>query len=130
MITMPPTRSGARRRRPPLFAALATILILVAACASGGENEGPQIPFATLVVENDNTSTVTVYAVRGGTRQRMGTVTGLATERFEIRRSMLTGGGELSVAIDPLGSRRVYRAMPIFVNQGDVIEVTVSSFLR
>lgn len=115
------------------LAALSLIPISLA-CASGGAEEdgqaGPVSDYATLVVENDNTSTVTIYAIRSGTRQRIGTVTGLRTERFEIRRSMLTGGGELNVAIDPLGSNRIYTAQPIFVNEGDVIEVTVSSFLR
>ncbi len=119
-------------RRLAAFAALA-LLPLGVACASGGEDgydAGPRAHYATLIVENDNTSNVTVYALRSGTRQRMGTVTGLSTERFEIRRTMLSGGGELNVGIDPLGSNRMYTAYPIYVSEGDVIEVTVSSFLR
>lgn len=119
-------------RRLAAFAAL-LLLPLTAACASGGEDgydAGPLGHYATLIVENDNTSNVTVYALRSGTRQRMGTVTGLSTERLEIRRTMLSGAGELNVGIDPLGSNRMYTAYPIYVSEGDVIEVTVSSFLR
>lgn len=119
-------------RRLAAFAAL-LLLPLAAACASGeeeGYDAAPRGHYATLIVENDNTSNVTVYALRSGTRHRIGTVTGLSTESFPIRRTMLSGGGELNVGIDPLGSNRMYTAYPIYVSEGDVIEVTVSSFLR
>ncbi len=120
---------------PHRLAALAALAVLPlgVACASGGEDgydARPPGQYATLVVENDNTSNVTIYALRSGTRQRLGTVTGLSTERLEIRRTMLSGGGELNVGIDLFGSNRMYTAQPIFVDEGDVIEVTVSSFLR
>lgn len=122
----------AHRRLAPL----AVALLLAAACASAEQEgidweTGPErTDYAALVVENDNTSTVTVYAVRSGTRQRIGTLPGLRTERFEIRRSMLSGGGELRIAVSLLGSTRVYTGQPIYINEGDVLEVTISSFLR
>lgn len=120
---------------PRHLAAFAALLLLplAAACASGEEDPydaAPRGHYATLVVENDNTSNVTVYALRSGTRQRVGTVTGLSTESFSIRRTMLNVGGELNVGIDPLGSNQMYTAYPIYVREGDVIEVSVSSFLR
>lgn len=119
-------------RRLGAFAAL-LLLPLTAACASGGEDgydAGPRGHYATLIVENDNTSNVTVYALRSGSRQRMGSVNGLSTASFQIRRTMLSGGGELNVGIHPLGSNRMYTAYPIYVDESDVIEVRVSSFLR
>lgn len=122
------------RTSPHRLATLAVLtLVPLAACATGGGDgyeARPSGHYATLVVENDNTSNVTVYALRSGSRQRMGSVNGLSTASFQIRRTMLSGGGELNVGIHPFGSNRMYTAYPIYVDESDVIEVRVSSFLR
>lgn len=117
------------------FPAAALVLVLVVgACATTGSHLDGDIEtrsgFATLVIENDNPSTVTVYALRNGSRQRIGTVTGLSSQQFTIRRNMLGTDGELRVGVDPVGSSRLYTAQPILVTEGDTIELTVSSFLR
>ena len=115
-----------RRTRTTLLALVAALLL--GGCASiAGE---PEPAYATLVVENDNTSTVNVYALRSGSRFRLGTVTGLGTEEFPLRRHMLGTAGDLQLLIDPIGSRRNYPSQRIVVSEGDVIELRVSSFLR
>lgn len=109
-------------------AVLLTILA-VGGCAStgGGETES----FATVVIHNDATTTVTIYALRhGGARIRLGQINGLSRAEFPLRRHMLSGGGRLQLLIDPLGSRQSYPSNEIAVNQGDVIQLTVSSFIR
>jgi hypothetical protein len=108
------------------------VVALVAACASrdAGSGADGQPGYATLVIENDNTSTVTVYALRAGTRQRLGSIIGLSRETFTIRRTNLDPGGELRVLVDPLGSFRTFVSHPVQVAEGDVIEMRVNSFLR
>lgn len=105
---------------------LATALLLCAAvvgggCAStGAPDEGEPI---VLIVENRRPETVTIYAVRHSTRFRIGTVSGVAREQFVLRRHMLGPGGELRLAIDPLGdpNRRFTRV--IHVREGDTLEL-------
>lgn len=114
---------------------LAAILLMIAAagvggCASAEGEAGGRSPFATLIIENDSPSTVNVYALRSGTRQRIGTVSGLSTQEFPLRQDHLGPGRELRVGVDPVGSSRLYTSDRIVVNEGDVIEMNVSSFLR
>lgn len=105
-------------------------------CASAGGEDGERDPsddqpYATVVVENDGTSTVTIHALRsGGTRMRLGQVTGLSRAEFPLRRHMLRGGGQLQMEIDPVGSARSYPTHPLSINEGDVIRLVVSSFIR
>lgn len=108
----------------------------LAGCASTGGADGERDgaagqPYATVVVENDGTSTVTIYALRsGGTRMRLGQVTGLGQGEFPLRRHMLRAGSQLQLEIDPVGSSRSYPTHTISVNEGDVLRLVVSSFIR
>lgn len=122
---MQPTVTGRTTSRA-VIALLAALFL--GGCASAGG--GPEPPYATVVVENDNIATVNIYAVRNGSRFRLGTVTGLATQEFELRRHMLGSAGDLRLVIDPIGSQRNYLTQSSIVNEGDVIELRVSSFLR
>jgi hypothetical protein len=123
------TRSLAAAARGGAGIALVTLLILILApgCATLGDPPGP---VGTLVVENDNPMQVNIFAARNGMRIRVGTVTGVSTQEFDLRQDMLTGAGELRLLIEPVGSTRTYPATPITVRQGDVIELRVSSVIR
>ena len=87
-------------------------------------------PFAELVIQNDNSRIVTVYAVRGGTRMRLGTISGVSTATFALRRDMLESDGRLRVLVEPLGSTNRYFSDPIFVDEGETVELVVSSLVR
>lgn len=115
-----------RRRRPTARSATRLVLLLLmaagatAGCATGrGTDEGA----VYLVVENRRPVMVTIYAVRHSNRFRLGTVNGMGTEEFVIRSYMVGAGGELQLAVDPLGdpSRRLTRA--IYVSPGDTIQL-------
>lgn len=121
-----PTGRPARAARIPLLA-MALILALGACTALGSRGTEP---YATLVVHNDATVTVNVYAVRAGSRIRIGTVTSLRSAEFPLRLRMLSGANELQLLIDPIGSRREYPAQSIIVDEDSVIELQVSSFIR
>lgn len=112
----------------PLLAIVGILAFLsIGGCVSAGVRSAP---YATVVVVNDGTLTVNVYALRQGSRMRLGTVTSLDRAEFPLRSTMLNGLNELQLLIDPIGSRRAYPAQPINVQEGDVIELKVSSFIR
>lgn len=117
-----------RARTSRLLIILATLLVLGGCASTGGSGAEP---YATLVIENDGTSTVTIYALRsGGTRMRIGQVTGLGRGEFRIREYMVGGTSQLQLLIDPMGSRQNYPTRSIHIREGDVVRLVVSSFIR
>lgn len=122
------------------FRTLLGILVIAASTLAGcasirgadGERDGAQDgPYATVMVENDGTSTVTIHALRsGGTRIRLGQVNGLSRSEFPIRRHMLQGGGQLQLEIDPVGSGQSYPTDRLAIDEGDMLRLVVSSFIR
>lgn len=128
MPVHPDARSAARRA--PYLAAVMGLLALLSAVAGCASTDSGGAPYATVVVINDATATVNVYALRQGSRMRLGTVTSLGRAEFALRRTMLDGLNELQLLIDPIGSRRAYPAHSITVEEGDVIELRVSAFIR
>lgn len=109
--------------------ALLAGIVVLSACAAMGTVDTE--PYATIEIENDATRTVTIYAVReAGTRMRLGQVTGLSNAEFPLRRHMVGGTGQLQLLIDPVGSPQTYPTQTILINQGDVIRLQVSSFIR
>lgn len=130
-------RAMVRRGSVVRAAVLPAALVVLGACAGSAPREGaepeaaaPDNAYATVVIENDATRIVTVYAVRSGTRMRLGTVAGISSKEFPIRRNMLDTSGELQLMVDPLGSQERYYSDAIVVDAGDVIELRVSSLIR
>jgi hypothetical protein len=121
-------RRSLRRLAPAL-----TLGVAVVAGACGGKRiMGAQLaePFATVIIDNDATLNVTVYAVQQGSRVRLGQVTALQREEFRLEPRHLTGTGMLQLMIDPLGSPRQYYSDRITVYEGDVVELRVSGLIR
>lgn len=114
--------STAPGRRARLMAGLLLLAALGAAgaCASTGRTDEGAV---YLVVENRRPETVTIYAVRHSSRFRLGTVSGIAREEFVIRSHMMGPGGELQLAIDPLGdpNRRFTRV--VHVSPGETVQL-------
>jgi hypothetical protein len=91
---------------------------------------GADEPFATVIIDNDATRIVTVFAIRSGTRMRLGTVAGVSRKEFPLRRSMVDASGEVQLMVDPLGSPERYYSDSIVVDPGDVIQLRVSALIR
>lgn len=108
-------------------ALLVLALLGAPACATLGES--PE-PLATLVIENDSPMQVNIHALRDGSRIRVGTVPGISTREFNLRRDHLSPAGDLRLVIDPIGSPRTYHADPINVREGDTIELRVGAVIR
>lgn len=116
------------------LAAIEAIVVttIVAACA-GRADDGigaqPAAPTRIAVaVENDHWNDVTVYAVRDGVRDRLGTVTALAGETFAVAIGY-SAPGEFRLYLDPIGSGEAYLTPPILVEPGQRIELTIGNRL-
>jgi len=82
---------------------------------------------AVLTVTNDYLNDVTVYAVRAGTRARLGTVFGFKTETLPIRNTILFGAGSVRLLIEENATGRRHLTEPFTVGPNDAIDVTVRS---
>jgi hypothetical protein len=109
------------------FAASA-IAMMMAACASGGgpkqatDEAGFAGGRAEVIVQNSNWSDMNVFAVRGGSRVRLGTATSMGRERFRLPRYLVEGTGGLQLIADPIGSRDVFFSQPILISPGQRVE--------
>jgi hypothetical protein len=118
------TRSASARKR--WWVTL--LLLALAACsanprdrASGAEAE------ASVRVENRSWTDMTIYAVSGGQRVRLGSVTGTSTAVLRIPSGVVGLGRSLTFIADPLGSDRTSSSFEIFVRPGDEITLTIPS---
>jgi hypothetical protein len=113
-----------RRLIPVLFAAL----LSAAACAGNQAEDGSELSEArgvALVVRNENFADVTVYAVRDGTRARVGWVPGNSTARFTVSGALIPTG-ELNLVAFPLASTGAAASGRVLVREGQTVEFTIS----
>src|SRR5688500_12906436 len=91
--------------------AVAATMLLTTACttATYPTREGARQNAATsLQVANHNWMDMTVYALRDGSRVRVGTVTSGSVERFALPRGFDLRTGALRLEADPIGSNEVF----------------------
>lgn len=109
---------------------LLVFLIALTACgAAPPAPAGPASRAASVVVRNDNWSDVVVYALRLGTRQRLGSVVSMTTERLRLPPGVLAGGDGLRLMVDLIGSRETYTTEVVTVLPGDRVELRVQNHL-
>lgn len=103
------------------------MLLSAIACAgasqAGGPSPGMQ-DITTARITNNGWLDVNVYAARGGSRQRLGMVTGQNTETFRLPRYLVDARG-VRLLIDPIGSPQGYQTDLISVAPGQQIELVV-----
>ena len=116
--------------RESIFAALAGLMIDATACATKHPSgAAPPPDRVTVTVKNSNWLDVVVFAVRGTTRSRVGSVTGLSSATFHVP-AHYAPDGNLQLLVDPIGSDATYLTDRIAVNPGQHVELTVTSILR
>jgi hypothetical protein len=106
-------------------------LVMAMGCARSGRSGPDVVPFdeaATARVTNNGWLDVNVYAARSGTRQRLGTVSGQATQVFELPRSFVEARG-VRIFIDAIGSPQSYQTDVIPAGPGQQIDVVVQQRL-
>ena len=89
--------------------------------ATSQEAERP----TTLRVRNQGFLDVNVYAVRGGQRVRLGTVTGNSTQVLRIPPFLLNGITPLRFVADPIGNQRTPTSDEIVVTPGDEVQIFI-----
>ena len=106
---------------------VAALVAVPAATAQTASEERSETPAAvsertTVRVNNDNWHDITVYALRGGYRRRLGTVTSFTSRVFTLPPTFLIPSDDLRLIADPIGRRGAYVSEPLLVNAGDVVE--------
>jgi len=108
----------------PKSATTALVAILAATLACGGKRAPEPSAVepqgnALLVVRNDHWLDITIYAIRGGSRYRLGMVSGLKTDTLPLQNTILAGSGTLRFLLEPIGSTRTHltESIPIGANQ-------------
>ncbi|MEW5916954.1 MAG: hypothetical protein AB1762_11135 [Gemmatimonadota bacterium] len=106
------------------------IALIAALLACGGERSPEPSTLrsgdeAFLIVQNDHWLDATIYAVRAGTRQRLGTAPGLKTDTIPLRLSVVSGAGSVRLIAEPIGQTGRHVSEPINVDRGDVVELRI-----
>ena len=112
------------------FMALGAALLL-GACSTtsrGREAVSPERDYS-LSVTNHNWLDVAVFVVRGGTRFRLGDVTGNSSARLKIPGRLIVAG-EVQFLADPIGSDEYYLTGPIMVTSDEDVQLTVAPAVR
>jgi len=106
---------------------IVAVCAILAACASGSRaGSAVQEREATYVlVDNQAVLDMTVYALRGSQRIRLGTATGLSRTRFTLPRGIVFGATSLRFLADPIGSSRTPVSQEITVSEGEEIELRI-----
>jgi hypothetical protein len=87
------------------------------------------IPAITIArVTNNNWLDAGIYAVRSGSRERIGIVRSFETQAFELAPHLIAASG-LQLHVDLIGSRQSYRTDRISVSPGQLIELVVQERL-
>jgi len=97
----------------------------LAACYGRGRNAAtPQEP-ASLRVRNQSFLDHNVYVLQGGSRARLGTVTGNSTRVLRIPPAFVQPGALLRFLADPIGSNATPVSDQILVSPGDEVQLTI-----
>ncbi len=125
--TRPATPSALRLGRVLLLSAVLGVGVLPAeGCARKGARKAASDVAPTSVrVRNQGFLDVNVYAVRGGQRVRLGTVTGNSAQVLRIPDYLLSGTTPLRFIADPIGSQRQPTSEEIMVSPGDEVTIYV-----
>lgn len=119
------------------LALMVATAVSVAACATTGTTAGSgrdlfagsDEPETMVRVENRNWSDVDVFAVYGGIRRRLGTVTSMTSARFRIPSDLLAAGRDLQLLADPIGSSEAYLTPAVQVYSGQEVSFTVQNHM-
>ena len=87
-------------------------------------------PGVTLEGENNHWLDMRIYAVRSGTRYRVGTVNGLSRGRLTIPRAFAGPGGEIRLMGDPIGSPGHIISDVIYLPESGTLQWWVQSSLN
>jgi hypothetical protein len=114
----------AREFRGLLAIAMLWSAVGCARAGQAGDQSSSMEAITTARITNNGWLDVNVYALRGGSRQRLGMVTGQNTQVFRLPRNFVDARG-VRLFIDPIGSPQGYQTELISVGPGQQIELVV-----
>jgi hypothetical protein len=103
----------------------AASVLAAAACATTGTTAARE--GATLEVDNQSSNTMTIYALRGPERVRLGQMPALSKRDFRIP-AILVNGVSLRFLADPLASNRAPVSHEVTVWAGDTVTMVIRPF--
>ena len=111
--------------------ALIGALLLLAACAPAAKNGTAVAPSSDvyLTVENQNWLDVSIYALRGASRMRIGQVTGNGSAQLKIPSSVIVSG-QVRLMADAIGSNERYVTDIIAVDPDQRVQLMVAPAMR
>ena len=101
------------------------VCAVLAACASGRGGTIQEREATYVLVDNQALLDMTIYALRGSQRIRLGTATGLSRTRFTLPRGIVFGATSLRFLADPIGSSRTPISHEITVSEGEEIVLRI-----
>lgn len=108
-----------------LFSLMFAALFATAACTGKGNDAPRPHQESSVNVDNQAWLDVNIYAVSGGQRTRLGTVTAHSSRTYRIPDSIVGLGRELQFLVDPVGSNAQGTSFSIYVTPGNTVRLTV-----
>lgn len=116
-----------------LMVVAAASLLASAACVRAGARQAsgvyPSNEPVRVHVTNNYALAMEIYASGGGTYRRLGLVYPGMPTSFEVPPAMLTGGGEVEFTAQPSGHGQTFRAFPVTLAPGDVVDFVIMTNL-
>jgi hypothetical protein len=110
------------------FATVVAMLATIAACSHATRNAGDEEarPTTRVHVENQNYLDANVYVIgNGGTRQRLGTVTGNTNQDFVIPEYIIGPANTVRFLIEPIGSNAAPISNSLSIQPGQTVTLTI-----
>ena len=110
------------------------LLAASAACAThsslGASDANLKEPSARVTVVNRHWNPVRVYALRGHAQHRLGTVSSMSSDAFNVPEYLYKHNGHIVLHVQPVGSSETYTSGAIPCEPGARIEWRIHKILR
>jgi hypothetical protein len=104
---------------------VASLSLVAGACHGLGRGSGVEPARASIRVDNEGFSDMTVYALRSAQRVRLGLAPGHANTVFTVPSALMNGLTQLRFIADPIGGARPSVSEEITVAPGDSVTLTI-----
>ena len=112
--------------------AVASVTLLAGGCAHNSramDDAGSVDERTVLRVTNNNWADMTIYLLRSGMRQRLGTVSSQSSQTFIVPSHAISSSSEVYLVADPIGTMRTYTSEPIVFYPGQTAEWQLENLL-
>ena len=116
-----------------VLAAFSLCLAVASACGSARHSKEPPSPSDSevlLEVENHHWNDIVVYLMNGTQSQRLGTVSGVSTDRFVFQYRQIATGGKVRLKAQPVGGQPSFTSEDVVIQSGQGIKWTLESDLK